>query len=118
VLSVTRHRVPAPQAPVFAQQARAALDALRGRPGFVRGSAGPCTDEGDLWVVVTEWESVGAFRRALSSFEVKVDAVPLLATAIDEASAFETLLVASAQQLVQRSSDRAADADLTGPDRG
>jgi quinol monooxygenase YgiN len=103
---------------VFAEQARAALNALRARPGFVRGSAGRSTDEGDLWVIVTEWESVGAFRRALSSFEVKVDAVPLLATAIDEASAFETLLVASAQQLVQRSSDRATDADLAGPDRG
>jgi hypothetical protein len=116
VLSVTRHRVPEPG--VFMQQARAALDALRARPGFVRGSAGPCTDEGDLWVVVTEWESVGAFRRALSSFDVKVHAVPLLATALDEASAFESLLVASPQQLVERASDRAGDADLAGPERG
>ena len=36
-----------------------------------------------------EWDGVGAYRRALSSFDVKVNAVPLLSAAIDEPSAYE-----------------------------
>lgn len=118
MLSVTRHRVPPEQADAFTEQVRAALDVLRGRPGFRRGTAGRSTDAADLWVVVTEWDSVGAFRRAVSAFDVRVAAVPVLATAIDDASAFETLLAASPDGLTAQVSDRADDADLAGPDRG
>jgi hypothetical protein len=42
-------------------------------------------------VLTTEWENVGAYRRALSSYEVKVGAVALLSTAIDEPSAYEVV---------------------------
>ena len=38
-----------------------------------------------------EWENVGAYRRALSAYDVKVGAVPLLSTAIDEPSAYEVV---------------------------
>jgi hypothetical protein len=35
---------------------------------------------------------VGAYRRALSSYDVRVGAVPLLSRALDEPSAYETLI--------------------------
>ena len=40
-------------------------------------------------MLVTTWEHVGAYRRALSSYDVKLHAVPLLSRAIDEPSAYE-----------------------------
>ena len=41
--------------------------------------------------MVTRWKDVGSYRRALSSYDVKVGAVPLLSRAIDEPSAYESL---------------------------
>jgi quinol monooxygenase YgiN len=68
-----------------------ALDALRDRPGFVDGTVGRNVDEPDLWLLTTRWENVGSYRRALSSYDVKLAAVPLLSQAIDEPSAYEVV---------------------------
>ena len=78
--------------PTFTSRARAALAALAGRPGYLSGSFGRSVDEPDRWCLVTRWASVGAYRRALSAFEVKVEATPLLAESLDEPSAYEVLL--------------------------
>lgn len=99
----------------FLERARAALEVLSVRPGFLRGQLGRSVDEPGSWVLTCEWESVGAYRRALSAYEVKLHATPLLATARDEASAFEGLLVAGPDGLRETASDRAVDADSTGP---
>ena len=40
---------------------------------------------------MTTWENVGAYRRALSSYDVKLRAVALLGRAIEEPSAFEVV---------------------------
>ena len=40
-------------------------------------------------VLTTEWVNVGSYRRALSPFEVKMTAVPLLSRCIDEPTAYE-----------------------------
>lgn len=115
MLSVTRHHVPPHSSGAFLSDAEAALDLLRGRPGFVAATIGRSTDDAGLWVVTTSWTDVGSFRRALSSFEVKVGAVPLLASAIDEPTAFERLVEADEHGISRRDSDRAADADFSGP---
>ena len=44
------------------------------------------------WLLLTEWENVGSYRRALGNYEVKLQATPLLGEAIDLPSAFESLL--------------------------
>ncbi len=115
MLSVTRHRVPPDVSDRFLSDAQAAVDLLRQRPGFEGATIGRATDDASLWVVTTAWADVGSFRRALSSYEVKIGAVPLLATAIDEPTAFERLVVADDRGMHLRSSDRAADADTSGP---
>ena len=48
-------------------------------------------DDPTLWVLTTRWEHVGAYRRALSAYEVKLQAVPLLSRAVDEPSAYEVV---------------------------
>ena len=92
----------------FTPRASAALAALAGRPGFVSGSFGRAVDEPERWCLVTRWESVGAYRRALSAFEVKVEATPLLAESLDEPSAYEVLLQAGpGGPVAARTGDRA-----------
>ena len=42
-------------------------------------------------MLTTRWEHVGAYRRALSSYDVKLKAVPVLSRALDEPGAYETV---------------------------
>jgi len=74
----------------FRVAAQAALAALAARPGYVDGHVGRNLDDPSLWVLTTRWTGVGGYRRALSSYDVKVTAVPLLSQALDEPSAYET----------------------------
>lgn len=66
------------------------LDLLAAKPGFLSGRLGRAVDDETAWVLATEWDGAGTYRRALSSYEVKVLA-PLLGRARPEASAFEVL---------------------------
>ena len=94
----------------FVDQAHTALRVLAACKGYLRGRLGRSLDEPDHWTLVTEWESVGAYRRALGNFDVKVHATPLLAESVDTPSAFETL--ASAEpggHVVVTASDRATE---------
>ena len=75
----------------FEARAQLALTALAARPGYVRGTLGRSTDDASAWVLLTEWENVGSYRRALSSYEIKATVVPLLSYAVDEPSAYEVI---------------------------
>jgi hypothetical protein len=86
VIAVTRFDSPAQD---FEERARAVLDALGARPGFVRGRLGRAVDDPSAWTLSTEWDSVGSYRRGISAYEVKLLATPLLAESRDEPSAFE-----------------------------
>ena len=100
------------QAKQFQEQAEQALRLLAERPGFVRGSVGRATDDAGSWLLFTEWESVGAYRRGLGGYQVKLHATPLLSQAIDQPSAFEELLrIGPDGAETARASDRADDAD-------
>ena len=100
------------QAERFQAEAEQALRLLAERPGFVRGSVGRATDDAGSWLLLTEWESVGAYRRGLGGYQVKLLATPLLSQALDQPSAFEQLLrISQDGQETARASDRAADAD-------
>jgi len=92
VLVVTRYRVAPADQQAFRADADAALRVLAARPGCTGGTLGRAVDEPDLWTLTTSWASVGAYRRALSSHDVKLVAVPLMYRAVDEASAYEPLL--------------------------
>jgi quinol monooxygenase YgiN len=118
VLVVTRFDVPEDEGAAFLPRAQAALAAFRGRPGYVRGRIGRAADDPTLWVLTTEWVGVGAYRRSLSAYEVKVDAAPLLSLGRDEPSAFEVLQTDDVETPTRRAADadRVALRQASGPD--
>jgi quinol monooxygenase YgiN len=91
VLVVSRFRVAETDDDAFRHDVERAHEVLAERPGYVSGRIGRNLDDPTLWTLVTTWENVGAYRRALSSYDVKLHAVPLLSRAIDESSAYEVV---------------------------
>jgi len=91
VLVVNRFRVPEEESTDFRAALEVALGVLAQQKGYADGRLGRNVDDPTLWTMVTRWRDVGSYRRALSSYHVKVGAVPLLSRAIDQPSAYETL---------------------------
>ena len=89
MLVVSRFRVPGAEAEEFRAGIDRAHEALAACPGYVAGAVGRNVDEPELWVLTTTWENVGSYRRALSSYDVKLRAVAVLSRALDEPSAYE-----------------------------
>ena len=88
---VIRFRVAADEQAEFGVRVRAAVDVLARQKGFVAAQVGRNLDDPELLALNLEWENVGSYRRALSPYEVKLTAVPLLSQAIDEPTAYEDL---------------------------
>ena len=68
-----------------------ALEVLAAQQGYVDGRIGRNVDDPALWVLETRWEGPGAYRRALSAYDVKVRAWALLGEALDEPTAYEVV---------------------------
>lgn len=75
----------------FAEDLAAAHALLAAKPGYVGGAVGRNVDDPSLWLLQTRWVDVGSYRRALSAYDVKLGAVPLLSRALDEPSAYEVV---------------------------
>ncbi|MFC7492604.1 MULTISPECIES: antibiotic biosynthesis monooxygenase family protein [unclassified Nocardioides] len=89
MLVVNRFRVPADAADGFRVDLETAREALAACAGYAGGEIGRNVDDPELWVLSTRWENVGSYRRALSSYDVKLRAVAVLSRAIEEPSAYE-----------------------------
>lgn len=68
------------------------VDVFATLPGFVRARVGRCVDDPDVWILLTEWDGVGTYRRALSSHAVKTTGYPVFTRIMDEPGAYEILL--------------------------
>jgi heme-degrading monooxygenase HmoA len=89
MIAVARFEVPLASANGFRAELEGVRDVLAEASGFLGGEVGQNLDEPTLWVLTTRWENVGSYRRALSSTRAKLEAIPVLARAIDEAGAYE-----------------------------
>jgi len=89
VLVLTRFSVPPAEEDAFRPALEEALAVLGEQRGFVGGSVGRNVDDPTLWVLQTRWEGPGAYRRALSAYDVKVRAWETLGRALDEPTAYE-----------------------------
>ncbi len=86
---VNRFRVGADEADSFRAELELARSTLAARPGHLDSRIGRNIDDPTLWVLTSTWENVGSYRRALSAYDVKMHAVPVLYRALDEPSAYE-----------------------------
>jgi quinol monooxygenase YgiN len=68
-----------------------ALAALASRPGHLSSRLAQALDDPGAWVLVSEWANVGSYRRALSSYDVKMASAVLMGAVINEPTAFEVV---------------------------
>ena len=94
---VIRFRVEEAAQSTFAARMEAAVEVLSRQQGFVAARTGRNVDDPELLALTMEWGNIGSYRRALSPYEVKLAAVPLLSQAIDEPTAYEALEAAPLQ---------------------
>ncbi|MGH3672535.1 MAG: antibiotic biosynthesis monooxygenase [Pseudonocardiaceae bacterium] len=79
----------------FPARARGALQLLSAQAGCRGGQLARSPDDTTRWVLVVQFESVVAYRRALSVFEVREQVVPLLSEAVPgESGGYEVLATA------------------------
>lgn len=89
MIAISRFRVDPAAADPFTRQAEAAIEVLAAAPGFRTVDFGRNLDDPELWTLVTRWDDVGSYRRALQGYQAKVTVVPLLSAAIDEPTAYD-----------------------------
>jgi quinol monooxygenase YgiN len=90
VLVVARLRPPQ-DSESFRSDIRGMLEALASRPGHVSSRLARALDDPRMWVLVSEWMNVGSYRRALSSYNVKMASGALMGAAVNEPSAYEVV---------------------------
>ena len=96
MLLVCRFTVAETGVEAFTGRVDRALALLTAQPGCRRAQLSRSTDEADRFVLTVEFDSVVAYRRAMSPFEVREHVIPLLSEAsTDEPAAYEPLLVAA-----------------------
>lgn len=94
----------------FVARTHRALGLLTAQPGCLGGQLGRSPDEVTRWVLVVRFESVVAYRRALSPFEVREHAVPLLSAALTgEPGGYEVLITAQDGAVTEHGSLLATD---------
>lgn len=108
-VAITRHVVT--DLSGWLPSAREAIAPLLAQTGCRGGDICAAIDDPQLMAVITRWDSVGAYRRAFSAYEVKATSIPFLSTAIDEPSAYEVLHHNGPDGIADFDSARAADAD-------
>jgi hypothetical protein len=106
VLSVLRLSVPPERQAGLGAEVRGLLTDLAGRPGWREGRLVRGLDDERTWLLVTSWQGVGAYRRALGSASVKLALAPLLGMLVPGEGAFEEVLVAGAAGIRAVPSDR------------
>jgi len=84
MFAVTRLRASGDDAEALTAAVPALLAALAARPGFRDGELGRSADDPSLYALLTRWDGVGSYRRALSAAEVKITGAPVWVFALDE----------------------------------
>jgi quinol monooxygenase YgiN len=92
VIVVNRFRVDDSDAESFRADLERAHRTLAVQAGYLAGHVGRNVDDPGLWLLTTQWQGPGAYRRALSSYDVRTAAVPTLSRALDEPSAYEVVV--------------------------
>lgn len=85
MLAVTRFQGPGVD---FEERAARVVDFWRGCQGNLRVDLVQNLDDPELWAIVSEWDSVGSYRRSFQGYEAKMILTEVLLLAVDEPSAY------------------------------
>jgi len=95
----------------FLPRATRALELLTGQPGCRDATLARALDDPAAWLLVARFDSVAAYRRSMSPFDVREHVVPLLSEALtDEPSTYEPTLEAAGGTVTEITSLIAGDA--------
>lgn len=72
----------------FVAELETVAELWRGKPGNLSVDVLRNIDDEALLALVSHWENVGAYRRALSGYETKMLLTPVMLRAIDEPGAY------------------------------
>ncbi len=112
MILICRFAVDAAQTVDFLSRARRALGLLTAQGGCHGGQLGRSPDDTTRWVLVVHFESVVAYRRALSVFEVREHVVPVLSDALTgEPGSYEVLVAAEGGAVTDHGSLLTFDAE-------
>jgi quinol monooxygenase YgiN len=112
VILICRFTVEPAQIEDFLTRARRALALLTAQRGCLGGQLGRSPDDTTRWVLAVHFESVVAYRRTLSVFEVREHVVPLLSDALTgDPGSYEVLATAEGGAVTDHASLRALDAE-------
>jgi quinol monooxygenase YgiN len=112
VILICRFTVEPAQIEEFLTRARRALALLTAQQGCLGGQLGRSPDDTTRWVLAVHFESVVAYRRTLSVFEVREHVVPLLSDALTgEPGSYEVLATAEGGAVTDHARLRALDAE-------
>lgn len=104
MLLICRYVVEESETHRFGQRARRALELLGRADGCRGGRLGRSPDDPTRWVLTVEFDSVSAYRRALSPFDVREHVVPFLSEAqAEEPATYEVLLESDGAEVQERS---------------
>jgi quinol monooxygenase YgiN len=112
VILICRFVIDPAQAHDFLTRARRVLSLLTAQRGCLSGQLGRSPDDITRWVLAVHFESMVAYRRALSVFEVREHVVPLLSEALtDEPGSYEMLADAQGGAVTDHASVLTGDAE-------
>jgi hypothetical protein len=116
MLLVCGFTVPDADAADFTAQADRAVELLTAQPGCRRAVLGHSPDDPTRWVLTVEFDSVVAYRRAMSPFPVREHVIPFLSRG--ESAAYELVAEAADGHVTRHTSLVAADAATVRPGSG
>ena len=112
MILICRFIIDTANAEAFLVRARRALNLLTAQRGCLGGQLGRSPDDVTRWVLAVQFDSVAAYRHALSPFDVREHVVPLLSEALTgEPGSYEVLAVGQGGAVIDHGSLLAFDAE-------
>ena len=85
-------------------------------PGFLSSELGQSTDSLEDFTLIHRWADVGAYRKFLSRYEIKLEVIPFLSTFTKDSATVEIIRDSQSNQVERGTSSLAIDAQTF--DRG
>jgi quinol monooxygenase YgiN len=108
--------VPASSKAQFEQGYERMVELCSQSPGFLSSELGQSTDSLEDFTLIHRWSGVGAYRKFLSRYEIKLEVIPFLSTFTKDSVTVEIIMDSQSDQVENGTSSLALDAQTF--DRG